>query len=537
VNNTSTSAASTIYVSKNGGATWSTRTGPGSRNIQAIAVSDADTVHVIVNDVYYQSVNAGWTWSTGVDADTNATGTERAFIIIAPNGDIITGGDQSTGYSTDNGGDFASRSTGLPSSVTYGIPGVDEDYANNKTIYLGADNGKVYRYNGVWEDISGASPITAGESPGMSGAIVDIAFRDGVMYAMTANSCLRNLRYDESVAIASANWEDMDTEPAGTSSYYTLSGKANVKNLLLTGTNMLWAFGAQDDTWAYRDTLATEVPTIISPPVGYEIAVDPTTGNGEAVTFTWETMGSGGSVPNEFQFEIREVGGVKTTFEATTVSDTANPKTVVQPSAYTFKANKNYEWRFRVTNTVAGDAVSSAYTEWRAMSVGSGTIVQQPHAGPILLGPQGGATTSLMPGFSWAPIPGADEYEFILATDAGLTQTVANTPVTLTSPAFSVATELDEDTTYFWAVRSTKPTVGEQAINTFTTRSAAVDVGTTEPAPPADIVVNVPDIVIPTPDTPAAPIIPTGLLWAVIGIGAILIIAVLVLIVRTRRPL
>jgi hypothetical protein len=144
--------------------------------------------------------------------------------------------------------------------------------------------------------------------------------------------------------------------------------------------------------------------------------------------------------------------------------------------------------------------------------------------------------TSLMPGFSWAPIPGATEYEFILATDAGLTQTIANTPVALTSPAFSVAAELDEDTTYFWAVRSSKPTVGEQAINTFTTRAPSADA--VAPAPPADIIVNVPPIEIPeTPATPAAPAVSDGILYTIIGIGAILIIAVLVLIVRTRRPL
>ena len=48
------------------------------------------------------------------------------------------------------------------------------------------------------------------------------------------------------------------------------------------------------------------------------------------------------------------------------------------------------------------------------------------------------------------------------------------------------------------------------------------------PAPPAQ------EIVIPPAPEPAAPI-SQGLLWAVVIIGAILVIAVIVLILRTRR--
>ena len=59
---------------------------------------------------------------------------------------------------------------------------------------------------------------------------------------------------------------------------------------------------------------------------------------------------------------------------------------------------------------------------------------------------------------------------------------------------------------------------------------------TSEPAP----VVNVPEIVVPAPEVVvqppvSEPAIPTGLLWAIIIIGAVLVIALIVLIVRTRR--
>jgi len=36
-------------------------------------------------------------------------------------------------------------------------------------------------------------------------------------------------------------------------------------------------------------------------------------------------------------------------------------------------------------------------------------------------------------------------------------------------------------------------------------------------------------------EVPTAPVIPTYLLWVIVGVGAVLVIALIVLIVRTRR--
>ena len=188
-------------------------------------------------------------------------------------------------------------------------------------------------------------------------------------------------------------------------------------------------------------------------------------------------------------------------------------------------ANTEYMVRVRCDDQVSNDQIRSTWSDAVNFSVGAGAPVQQAYAGPQILGPAGGSTTSLTPGFSWAPVAGATEYEFILATDAGLTQTLAGTPVALAAPAFQAADALNYSTTYFWAVRVTKPTAGVQTIGTFTTMAKPV-----EPVPPVIIEP-------PVPAPPAPPAIPAAAVWAVIGIGAILVIAVLVLIVRTRRPL
>lgn len=92
-------------------------------------------------------------------------------------------------------------------------------------------------------------------------------------------------------------------------------------------------------------------------------------------------------------------------------------------------------------------------------------------AGLTMLSPEDSSTTSLRPTFKWAAMPDVTEYEFILATDAALTKTVANTPAKVTEASFQVISDLQPDTTYFWAVRKIKPTVGQQSIGTFKTGS------------------------------------------------------------------
>jgi len=49
-----------------------------------------------------------------------------------------------------------------------------------------------------------------------------------------------------------------------------------------------------------------------------------------------------------------------------------------------------------------------------------------------------------------------------------------------------------------------------------------------------DITITSPDIVVPLPDVVETPITPTWI-YVIIGVGAVLVIALLVLIVRTRR--
>jgi len=108
---------------------------------------------------------------------------------------------------------------------------------------------------------------------------------------------------------------------------------------------------------------------------------------------------------------------------------------------------------------------------------------------------------------------------------------------------YQTVTKLDYNTTYYWRVRGIGASTETDwsPVTGFTTMAEPV-----APAPPV-VIETVPPPVIeippaqpppqinipPAPEQPA-PIAP-AYIWAVIVIGAILVIAVIVLIVRTRR--
>jgi hypothetical protein len=285
---------------------------------------------------------------------------------------------------------------------------------------------------------------------------------------------------------------------------------------------------------AYDDYLATEVPVLTAPGDGIELTIDPVTGRAEWATLAWDAMGTGGGLCNNYDIRITEV--TDTGWAAARAAPaavmavpfaTAPEATVGVGAAWNIPllANKSYMWRVRVRNQVSGDGIRSGWSESRVINIGSGTAVLAPHTGPQLLGPAGGAMdVQLRPGFSWAPVYGATAYEFILATDSGLTSTVAGTPATVNIPSFQVTTDLSYNTTYFWSVRAIQPTEGAQSVGTFTTMAKAEPPVVVEPTPP-------PQIVLPEQPAPITP----AYIWAIVIIGAILVIAVIVLIVRTRR--
>ena len=191
-------------------------------------------------------------------------------------------------------------------------------------------------------------------------------------------------------------------------------------------------------------------------------------------------------------------------------------------------------------------------------------------AGPTLSGPADGSVIQVNPvsggtftvPLSWERASKATSYDVQVAVDSAfaekiLTPTVASTSGTVSS--VQSGTTLMPDTTYYWRVRAdaTGPIYSPWSeVRSFTIGSlpeAAAPVIIQQPpapvieVPPApEIVLQPPDIILPAP-TPApeivipaapapAPAVPSWAIYAIIIIGAVLVIALIVLIMRTRRP-
>jgi hypothetical protein len=304
---------------------------------------------------------------------------------------------------------------------------------------------------------------------------------------------------------------------------------------------MLYAANAAVTLYAYRDVFATTKPVLESPGDGFVVGIDPVTGRADIVTMVWSIVGTGTGAGNRVDLQIREKGdswAAAFNWRNQAVNAAAPSMTMAAAGAtvlFAPRANTEYEWRLRFDAAVNGEVVRTPWTAPFTLKVAGGTAVIQSQAGPVILGPQGGATTGLKPGISWAPIPGATKYQVILATDSALKNRVAGTPALVDAPAWQPAQDLAYDTEYFFGIQAVEPTTGEQSIGTFRTMGKAAP----PPPPPVEVketpppVINIPPA--PTPP-PAVELIPPGLLWAIVGIGIVMIVFLVVLVLRTRAP-
>jgi hypothetical protein len=137
-------------------------------------------------------------------------------------------------------------------------------------------------------------------------------------------------------------------------------------------------------------------------------------------------------------------------------------------------------------------------------------------------------------------------YEFQLAREPTFALMEYTDNVPSSAAALPVATQLEDGKTYYWRVRVIEPAVGEWSqVGIFTVMIPVIP-PTPTPTPPVTptIILPTPTVILPTP-TVVIPTQPTpttvkeeispAYIWAIIIIGAILVIAVIVLIVRTRR--
>jgi hypothetical protein len=304
-----------------------------------------------------------------------------------------------------------------------------------------------------------------------------------------------------------------------------------------TGSNKLWAVktNSTNKLYSFTDTLAGNGPTLLGPADKFSNPVNTVTGKANEVSFSWSRLSTATDYNLYISYDSSFTEMVTTHPKSSSSSTVAVP--VGPDRSSTDQVNwlpgQTYYWRVKVTAPLY-----SAYSETRAMVIEPGAAL----VSTILSPANGGTGVSAMPSFSWSPVSGSTAYQFVLADNVAMNSPIVD--ILIASTGYALESALEKSKTYYWKVKAIAPVEGNwSTVSNFTVMGEAAP-----PPPPPVTITNVPAptftmppqpapppaIVIPPAPTPPAPIAP-AYIWAIIIIGAVLMIAVVVLIFRTRR--
>jgi len=526
-----TPGAPLLRMSQDSGATWATRFFSPvltARGVADVAVVDKFTMYAgdASGANVYKSTNNGFWWTAG--ALPAATGNVTQLKRDVASGHLLAGTTTGEVYRNALATPEAWASQGNIGAGT-AVVAFDAGYSTNSIIYAGESAGVavgVWRFNvstplAPWVQID--ATIAAGAVRGI------LVTPDGVLYAasatpaaLAAGGMVRILAPTTGVALAPPVGEAV-TIGDGLTALDTLASLAYT-----AGSNILYSIEnvGVDKIVTFTDTLTTAVPGVLAPGDGAivgALAVVVTPITGAPVTATYQVL-----------WDARADFAFGAIVAVAPVTNLAVIPALAGSTAY---------YRVRIATPLIGPW-SQVYTAQVQLAlVGPpGPLVVVGAAGTT--GP-GGWNVQLKPTFNWGNVVGASGYEFQLASDIGMTAFVVNlSGATALGPVqtYTVGAALKNSTTYYWRVRGISATSNTAWTNvmSFTTLDVPVAVAppviiTQMPAP----TINIPaapqatQIVIPA-QPPAKEISPTYI-WAIIIIGAVLVIAVIVLIVRTRR--
>ena len=200
-----------------------------------------------------------------------------------------------------------------------------------------------------------------------------------------------------------------------------------------------------------------------------------------------------------------------------------------------------------VTDTTTPDIAGLAGTPFALVGVEAVTTIDT----PVLLAPITGVDdVSLTPIFAWEPVTDAEGYCFELADNVNFVSPMVKLDGELGRlfvTAYAYVGELEYSTAYYWRVKATSgafnPWIQWTQAEHFDVESdwaSSVFITMVEPEeelPPVVVEEAPPVIIEPIVEviTPATTEITPSWIYVIIGVGGVLVIALLVLIVRTRR--
>jgi hypothetical protein len=301
-----------------------------------------------------------------------------------------------------------------------------------------------------------------------------------------------------------------------------------------SGSNFVFTVVGNDELFGLKDTLSGKVAGVTVSSIGETKA-----------TVSWSAMT--GAKEYEVMYDSDSVFTTKLTTTLSGLDD-----------------DTDYEVMVRVATDKAFQSRWSTAVEFTTLQA-----IAQPEN---LVPSQGMQNAPLLPSFVWTEISNAVEYEFQLSTDPAFGTLLVDETLEIT--AYTLKTELAYDTNHYWRVRAVSDTGTKSTwcFSNFHTRTEAIPQVTVPPAPTPNITLPAPQVTVIPPDVnitlpaPQVTVIPPAItvdippvvtvtqqaqptlvlpvaepegtpvyIWVIVAIGAILVIAVIVLIIRTRR--
>jgi len=484
-----------------GGQTFAPIPAPGAKAVTALVViGDAE---------YWIGYTGGIRKNTGVGiAVPYDTEDVTNIYFVGTTGILVKTNQANYAYSADSGATFTKldKAAGVLS---------DKFDAASKTIYA-TDGIDIFTWvlgsSTAWAKVTAptVSPIPAGAT--------GVDYVSGVYYAYSAAAGLQRNVGNGWYAVPKTD----GTDAKGA------IGPGPV--IIMAGTDGSYTYEvpfAAGKKFSYTDTLIKPI-VLAAPANGAEI--------NNPVTLNWGAA----SVPGvTYEYTV----AYDKDFTLVAVNPTPTPNTTVMDvgPAAGLATDQTYYWRVRVKSVAA-----SLDSKWSAAGNFIVKTMGNDFAGitdATRIFPSNGATgISTSPILTWGLVQGAT-YNVKIATDSAFTN-IVDSKDGLTLAVYTPAVALEAGKAYYWEVQAVAGGIkSDWVASAFTTAVPVVPTATstaTQPVVTPTFTVNIPTQPTPTytfqvPTTTApAPTTP-AYIWVIIVIGAVLVVAVIVLVIRTRR--
>ena len=534
-------SANSIYLAKKGTTTIYYNSGSGATqwlarycniNIQDLAVESTTMVYALNSaGSVSKTDNGGITWSTEITTSLDSGAT---LVSVSTNTLLATGQHGHVAYSTDGNLSWTLITQVIQSGAGNVQVIADQNFASNKIIYAASDTAgqNIMKWqigtSTGWVDIFNGA---------ISGGVYGLAINSNTLYALEYNSgsgqsTIWRVFSPTTATSTSESWTYSPTISTTDINDPTVALNAAPRALKVS-TGKLWAVktNGTKKLYSFTDIAAELEITPLKPESGFTNPVNAVSGVAFDVPFNWARP----SIATEYELRISQdedfislVASIIVATEEPYILVMAGPHQTGNNSV-DFMPGVTYYWKVRTTRPLY-----SLYSKSRYFNVAP--VVASV---PQLLVPANGITgISKKPSFSWAPIAGATEYQFILSTNWTLARPLIDAKVN--NAGFKLSKELDYGKTYFWVIRATQPIQSSwSTLANFTVADKPA-----EPVPPVivqeipPVTIDIPapppqnDITLALPPEPQPPVVPDYLRAAIIILGVLLLIVIVLNVIR-----